>query len=71
MSTSGDIMMHVKKQGDKSLVDIMSTLGVISTLGDLMMHLREQGDKSLSIYVESPDVLKISRCTHDIPPHAS
>ena len=35
--------------------------------GDIMIHVGEQGDKSLSSYIENPDVLNISRCTHDIP----
>ena len=67
MSTPRDFMMHVKEQGDKSLGDIMSTLGMFSTLGDIMMHMGEQGDKSFSIYIESRNVLNTPRCTHDIP----
>ena len=37
----------------------------MSTSG--MMHVEEQGDKSISTCIENPDVLNISRCTHDIP----
>ena len=35
--------------------------------GDIMMHVGEQVGKNLSISIENPDVLNISRCTHDIP----
>ena len=46
----------------------MSTSGMFSTSGDTMMYVGEQVDKNLSISIENPDVLNISRCTHDIPP---
>ena len=45
----------------------MSSSGDVQYIGDIMMHVGEQGDKSLSIYIKNPDVLNISRCTHDIP----
>ena len=57
MSTSGDIM--------STLGDIMSTSGDVQYTGDIMMHVGMQVDKSLSI--ETPNILNIPQCTHDIP----
>ena len=65
-------MMHV---GDimSTLEDTMSTLGgyhehimMFSTLGDIMMHVRHQVSKNLSNSIETPDILNIPQCTHDI-----
>ena len=48
--------------------DIMSTSRDVQYIRkDIMMHVGEQVDKSLSISIESPDVLNIHQCTHDIP----
>ena len=41
--------------------------GYAQYIRDIMMHVGEQGDKNLSIYIESPGVMSIPRCTHDIP----
>ena len=42
--------------------------GCLVHRGHIMMHVGEQVNKSLSISIENPDVLNISRLTHDIPP---
>ena len=75
ISTLADIQ-YIRGDSMSTLADrdIMSTSGIFSTSGDIMMHVGEQNDKSLSSSFEnpdvlmiSPDILNISRCTHDLP----
>ena len=68
-----------------TLDDILSTSGTFCTLGDVQYIGVFKGFYQLAAPMTSPDVfmispdvlmvspnvLNITRCTHDIPPHAS
>ena len=81
MSTSGDIMMHVGEQVDKSLSvsiespDVLNIPDVLMISPDVLVvylrcteHPPMYSWYSSTCIIISPNVLNVLQCTHDIPP---